>query len=113
MTTPEARARQNIDAQLTACGWVVQDRAAMNLYAGRGVAVREFPLDTGYADYLLFVDRKAVGRGGSQGGGRTALRAWPSKPAIMPLGLPANIPHVDLAAAFSVREHRRGDLLPR
>jgi type I restriction enzyme R subunit len=61
MTTPEARARQNIDSQLTACGWVVQDRASMNLYAGRGVAVREFPLETGYADYLLFVDRKAAG----------------------------------------------------
>jgi type I site-specific restriction endonuclease len=61
MTTPEARARQNIDAQLTACGWVVQGRADMNLYAGRGVAVSEFPLETGYADYLLFVDRKAVG----------------------------------------------------
>jgi len=61
LTTPEARARQNIDAQLAASGWLVQDRAAMNLYAGRGVAVREFPLATGYADYLLFVDRKAVG----------------------------------------------------
>ena len=61
MTTPEARARQNIDAQLTACGWLVQDRAQMNLYAGRGVAVREFPLETGYADYLLFVDQKAAG----------------------------------------------------
>jgi hypothetical protein len=34
MTTPEARARQNIDSQLTACGWVVQDRAVMNLYTG-------------------------------------------------------------------------------
>ncbi len=51
MTTPEAKARINIDAQLTACGWIVQDRSAMNLYAGRGVAVREFPLETGYADY--------------------------------------------------------------
>jgi integrase len=61
MTTPEARARENIDSQLAACGWAVQDRAVMNLYAGRGVAVREYPLDTGYADYLLFVDRKAVG----------------------------------------------------
>jgi len=40
MTTPEARARQNIDAQLAACGWLVQDRVAMNLYAGQGVAVR-------------------------------------------------------------------------
>ena len=56
MTTPEARARQNIDAQLTACGWVVQDRLGMNLYAGRGVAVREFSLQTGYADYLLSFD---------------------------------------------------------
>jgi type I restriction enzyme R subunit len=61
MTTPEGRARQNIDAQLAACGWLVQDRAATNLYAGRGVAVREYPLETGYADYLLFVDRKAAG----------------------------------------------------
>jgi len=61
MTTPEAKARENIDAQLRACGWVIQNRDEMNLYAGQGVAVREFPLDTGYADYLLFVDRKAVG----------------------------------------------------
>ena len=61
MTTPEARARQNIDTQLIACGWVIQDRMAMNLFACQGVAVREFPLETGIADYLLFVDRKAVG----------------------------------------------------
>ncbi|MBI5710655.1 MAG: DEAD/DEAH box helicase family protein [Candidatus Eisenbacteria bacterium] len=35
----------------------------MNLAAGRGVAVREFKLTTGhgFADYLLFVDGKAVG----------------------------------------------------
>ena len=33
----------------------------MNLYAGRGVAVREYPLRWGSADYLLFVDREAVG----------------------------------------------------
>jgi len=61
MTTPEARTRENIDSQLTTCGWAVQDRASMNLYIGRGVAVCEYPLDTGYADYVLFVDRKAVG----------------------------------------------------
>jgi type I restriction enzyme, R subunit len=59
--TPESLARENIDAQLVACGWTAQDRARMNLYAGRGVAVREFPLQTGFADYLLFVDKKAVG----------------------------------------------------
>lgn len=33
----------------------------MNLGAGLGVAVREFPLATGPADYLLFVDRRALG----------------------------------------------------
>ena len=66
MTTPEQRARQTIDDLLTAAGWQVQDRAALNLGAGRGsgrrgVAVREFALKTGFADYLLFVDRKAMG----------------------------------------------------
>jgi type I restriction enzyme, R subunit len=33
----------------------------MNLYAGQGVAVREYPLTWGPADYLLFVNRQAVG----------------------------------------------------
>jgi type I restriction enzyme R subunit len=60
---PEAQARVEIDRQLTACGWVVQRHKQMNLGAGRGVAVREFPMIEGHgdADYLLFVDRKAVG----------------------------------------------------
>jgi hypothetical protein len=31
--TPEALARKNIDDQLTASGWSVQDRGGMNLYA--------------------------------------------------------------------------------
>lgn len=58
---PEDRARQKIDELLEAAGWRVQDRLEMNLGAGLGVAVREFTLDTGEADYLLFVDRKACG----------------------------------------------------
>jgi type I restriction enzyme R subunit len=67
--TPEGRARVEIDTQLAAAGWVVQNYRAMNLAAvapdGKvaGIAVREFPLATGHgvADYLLFVDHKAVG----------------------------------------------------
>jgi type I restriction enzyme R subunit len=61
--TPEARARMEIDRQLGLCGWIVQDRKAMNLYAGQGVAVREFVMAAGHgrADYILFVDGKAVG----------------------------------------------------
>ena len=43
--TPEARARQTIDALLTAAGWHVCDVASANLRAATGVAIREFPLD--------------------------------------------------------------------
>jgi len=61
MPTPEQVSRQNIDELLAQCGWIVQSRNEMNLGAGRGIAVREFPLKTGFADYLLFVDRRAIG----------------------------------------------------
>ena len=59
--TPEARARLEIDRQLEAAGWHVQDYRRMNLFAGQAVAVREFPLRTGFADYLLCVGGKAIG----------------------------------------------------
>ncbi len=59
--TPEIQARQHIDRQLETCGWVVQDRKEMNIYAGLGVAVRAFPLDDGEADYLLYADGKVIG----------------------------------------------------
>jgi type I restriction enzyme R subunit len=58
---PEQRARRRIDAMLDAAGWVVQDYKAINLYAGAGVAVRELVTDAGPADYVLFVNRQAVG----------------------------------------------------
>jgi len=60
---PEQQAREIIDQKLKEAGWEVQDRDQMNLSAGRGVAVREFRLKSGhgFADYLLFVDGKAVG----------------------------------------------------
>ena len=59
--TPEAKARQLIDDKLTQAGWVVQDMKQLNLAACAGVAVREYPTDTGPADYALFVNRTAVG----------------------------------------------------
>jgi type I restriction enzyme R subunit len=63
LETPEKQARQRIDAALMAAGWQVQSRDAVNLHADRGVAVREFRLNPGhgYADYLLYVDSKAIG----------------------------------------------------
>jgi type I restriction enzyme, R subunit len=99
MTTPEARARQNIDAQLTAWWWVVQQRAEMNLYAAQGVAVREFPLETGYADYLLFVDQKAAGVVEAKAEG-TPLSVVADQAAMYSTGLPPNIPHVTLPLPF-------------
>jgi type I restriction enzyme R subunit len=61
--TPEQKARRAIDANLTAAGWRVQDRGELDLTAGRGIAVRELPLKAGFgiADYLLYLDRQAVG----------------------------------------------------
>ena len=58
---PEDQARLEIDAQLEAAGWDVQDYRAMNIHAASGVAVREFKLNTGFADYLLYVDGLAIG----------------------------------------------------
>ena len=58
---PEELARRNIDRQLAPCGWIVQDYRELNLSAGLGIAVREFPLATGEADYLLYADAKAIG----------------------------------------------------
>ena len=61
--TPEAAARIEIDRQLEQAGWVIQDPDAMNIFAARGVAVREVKLKKGHGkvDYLLFIDGKAVG----------------------------------------------------
>jgi len=61
--TPEGRARREIDVKLIASGWLVQNRDELDLTAGRGIAVREFPMKSGFgfADYLLYLDRKALG----------------------------------------------------
>ncbi|MCB9473184.1 MAG: DEAD/DEAH box helicase family protein [Candidatus Delongbacteria bacterium] len=61
--TPEQKARRQIDSALSEAGWLVQNRADANLAAGLGVAVREFKMAPGhgFADYLLFVQGKAVG----------------------------------------------------
>lgn len=59
--TPEQEARDNIDFQLSRSGWTIQDRKKLNLSASTGVAVREYPTDTGPADYVLFVNSLPVG----------------------------------------------------
>lgn len=58
---PEQIARDKIDQMLVAAGWLVQSKAKVNLSAGIGVALRETNTVSGSADYILFVNSKAVG----------------------------------------------------
>jgi len=55
--TPEEEARETIDKMLGQSGWDVQNVDNANIHAKKGVAIGEFPLNTGhgFADYLLYV----------------------------------------------------------
>lgn len=59
--TPEQEARIIIDEKLEMSGWIVQNVNQLNLGAAPGVAVREFPTNTGPVDYALFIDGEPVG----------------------------------------------------
>src|SRR5690348_7179768 len=88
----EQRARVLIDEQLTAAGWAVQSRKDMNLFAGQGVAVRETTMAKGHgrADYLLYVDKAAVGVIEAKPQGTTLSGVeWQS--AMYATGLPADV----------------------
>ena len=90
---PEDEARQEIDELLTACGWDVQDCKALNISAAYGVAVREFPLLSGYgfADYLLYANGKAVGVVEAKPVGHTLTGVeWQSQGYVE--GLPLEVP---------------------
>ena len=92
-TTPEQRARANIDRLLELSGWAVQDLAALNVQAARGVAVREFPLRSGHgtADYLLYVDGRAAGVVEAKPAGHT-LTGVEAQSGKYGAGLPDNLP---------------------
>jgi type I restriction enzyme R subunit len=90
--TPEEKARVEIDKLLKVCGWEVQDRKSVNLSASLGVAVREVSLETGESDYLLFVDRKAIGTVEAKPEGWTLRGVEPQSQKYVkgvPEGLPA------------------------
>lgn len=59
--TLEQEARIVIDEKLKMSGWQVQNVNQLNLLAGLGVAVREFPTSTGPVDYVLFINGEPVG----------------------------------------------------
>lgn len=91
--TPEQEARKAIDAAVAAAGWVVQERDQVKLRAGQGVAVREVPLAPGHgqADYLLYVDGRAVGALEAKAAGHT-LSSVEVQVDRYGRGLPANLP---------------------
>ena len=71
----------------------MQDADSINLYVSRGVAVREFPLKSGHgqADYLLYVNQKAVGvvEAKPEGSTLTGVEIQSEKYST---GLPDNLP---------------------
>lgn len=97
---PEEKAREKIDRQLEAAGWIIQDLKEINLGAGLGIAVREFPLKTGDADYLLFVDRKAAGVVEAKKVGVT-LSGVAEQTSKYQAGVPDKLPHVDEPLPFA------------
>ncbi len=57
---PETRARHVIDGMLADAGWSVQNLDTYD-FSFPGVAIREFSVGRDAADYLLFLDGRAVG----------------------------------------------------
>lgn len=98
--TPEEQARQSIDRQLDACGWVVQDRKAMNIYAALGVAIREFPLDVGETDYLLYADGKVIGVVEAKPTDHGTLTGVESQSIKYVTSLPSGVPSHKLPVPF-------------
>jgi len=98
--TPEEKARQKIDQLLEAAGWNVQNLRELNLGVSLGVAVREFTLESGEADYLLFVDRKAVGAIEAKPEG-TTLSGVAEQSAKYLEGVPKNLPQVQQPLPFA------------
>ena len=98
--TPEQQARVLIDQQLRDAGWIVQNPNAINLGEGIGIAVREFPLKTGYADYMLYADGKAIGvvEAKPKGYPLTGVETQSSK---YKSGLPKDLPHYRLPLPFA------------
>ena len=99
--TPEEQARQEIDRRLEQCGWLVQHDRDMNISAGLGVAIREFPLTTGPADYILYADGKAIGVVEAKPKGHT-LTGVETQSAKYVQGLPPGLPayHFPLPFAY-------------
>lgn len=80
------KAGRNIDRLLGLACWSAQSRDDLDHTASSGVTHRTFPLEAGFAEYILFVDRVAIGfietkeAGTTLGGGELNWRVleWPA-----------------------------------
>lgn len=97
---PEQKARKNIDRLLEVSGWKVQAYRELNLGASLGVAVCDFPLKSGIADYLLFANRRAVGAVEAKPEG-TTLRGVSEQTTKYLTGIPERVPFVHIPLPFA------------
>ncbi len=90
---PEQDAREIIDRMLEQSGWAVQGVESADIFAKKGVALREFPLNPGhgFADYLLYVDGRAAGVIEAKKAGNT-LTGVEIQSDKYKTGLPADLP---------------------
>ena len=77
-------------------GWLIQNRDEINLSASRGIAIREFKMADGYgfADYILYLDKQAIGALEAKPAGFTLSGVKPQVDKYsegLPPGLPAPI----------------------
>lgn len=100
MPTPEQEAREDINRRLVAAGWKIQDRNQLNLSAGLGVAIREYPMTSGPVDYLLMVDRRAAGVIEAKPKG-TTLSGVAEQSGRYISGIPETLPHVSNPLPFA------------
>jgi type I restriction enzyme R subunit len=85
---------------LKEAGWSVQYFDEMNLGSSLGIAIREFPLRKEHADYLLFLDRKAVGVVEAKPEGTTLSGVAEQSESYL-TNLPDNLPHVSNPLPFA------------
>jgi len=100
LVKPEEKARQHIDELLTAAGWVIQNYSKLDLGASSGIAVREFPMENGFADYAIFIDRECVGVIEAKAEGVILSAAAEQDDKYIRL-VPKNIPHARSPLPFA------------
>ena len=108
---PEEEARKHIDNMLKEAGWNIQDYRNINLGASFGVAVREYPVGAGFADYLLFADRKAVGVVEAKPEGVTLSGVSEQTQAYL-TSMPAAIPTIFRPLPYAYESSGGRDILP-